>query len=110
MLFKKVIFSKNLQKKLILLLSGKYQDSLKFNVLTQGTLTSFFGLVLGVSFCTRLFRLFFQLPVRGQRTWSNSNTQKLKQNPLLDLKYSRFLKLFPKSTKPLFLAEYVNLA
>jgi len=57
----------------------------------------------------RGFRLLFQFPVRGQRTWSNANTIKKLQPILLDFKTIQFNRFTHyKHSRVEVLSEYIN--
>lgn len=58
----------------------------------------------------RGFRILFGKPVRGQRTGSNAKTPQLQPHLLYHFKFMVLSNLFVATpTKPIFLAEYVNL-
>jgi hypothetical protein len=59
---------------------------------------------------TQGFRVLFGKPVNGQRTICNGKTAKKQQSPLYSFKYKHLNSLVSgKLTKPMFVAEYVNL-
>ena len=80
----------------------------KLPLLQQNTL--YYCLLLLSNSEVRGFRIIFQKPVNGQRTSSNAHTSKQTAHILYSYKYNVLKNLVPFSlTKPLFLAEYINL-
>lgn len=70
----------------------------------------FFCILLLSNTEVRGFRIIFQKPVNGQLTNSNASTIKNNTHLLFNYKYNVFKKLIGLNlTKPLFLAEYINL-
>lgn len=70
----------------------------------------FFCILLLSNTEIRGFRIIFQKPVNGQLTNSNASTVKNNTHLLFNYKYNIYKQLAGSGlTKPIFLAEYINL-
>jgi len=80
-------------------------------MLSINDIVLFYSLLLTHGAHIRGFRAIIGLPCRGQRTWSNGKTAKKNHTVLYNYKYTKFKKVMRlrRLTRPIFLAEYINL-
>lgn len=110
MIYKRITFTKNLNKVVLSKLLNNYFSFFYTTwFLNQLNIICFFNLFLSYPLNIRSLRLIFGLPVNGQKSRSNNNTNKKNLSYFLTTKYYYFSKLFVKTSKQLFKAEYVNL-
>ena len=89
---------------------SKYPKNISHTKLLQKKKNLFYCILLLSNTEIRGFRIIFHKPVNGQLTNSNASTAKNNTHHLFTYKYNTYRHVTGMFlTKPLFLAEYINL-